>query len=162
MADLRTDIRRFLDDLESAQTGLRLVLAEKRDALASADPDGLQRIAALEAERVRDLQALLGRRRAMLDQAAARGIPCEAISDLVDALAGSGQQALRQQIERVRVAADEIRRETWIHWIITRSISSHYAELLELIANCGQAAPTYDERPAAHQAAGGAILDASV
>jgi hypothetical protein len=159
--DFRPEIRRMLTDLEAAQAALRDVLARKRRALQAADVVELERIGALEGECVRELQALLGRRRGILDQAGA-GHPAESITDLVERLDDADRPALRRQIARIRAAADEIRRETWVHWIVTRSLSAHYGELLELIANCGREAATYEERPVAHTSAGGAILDASV
>ena len=161
MTDLRPVVRRFLAELEAAQTGLRDVLDRKGRALQAADAAELERIGEVEQEHVRGLQALLSRRRRILDQARAIGT-VESISDLVEQFAGSDQSDLREQIGRIRAAADQIRRETWVHWIVARSMSSHYSELLELIANCGHEAPTYDERPVAHAPAGGAILDASV
>jgi hypothetical protein len=161
MADLGA-VRRFLAELEAAQIALRSLLADKRRALTAADAGELERIGAHEAERIRELQTLLSRRREILARAAEGGAPLESISELVEAAGGEHAVELKQQIERIRRAADEIRRETWVHWIVARSVSSHYSELLELIANCGRETPTYDERPIAHARGGGAILDASV
>jgi hypothetical protein len=136
------------------------VLERKGRALEAADAAELERIGEVEQQHVRDLQVLLNRRRNILDQAGAGA--AESITEIVEQFQGSEQQELKNQIGRIRTAADQIRRETWVHWIVARSMSSHYSELLELIANCGREAPTYEERPAAHAAAGGAILDASV
>ena len=160
MTDLRPVVRRFLAELEAAQTGLREVLDRKGRALQAADAAELERIGDVEQQHVRGLQALLNRRRSILHQAGAAG--AESIADVVEQFGGSDQRELREQIGRIRAAADQIRRATWVHWIVARSMSSHYSELLELIANCGREAPTYEERPAAHASAGGAILDASV
>ena len=161
MTDLRPVVRRFLAELEAAQTGLRDVLDRKGRALQAADAAALERIGEVEQEHVRGLQALLSRRRSILDRAGALGT-VESISDIVEQFESSDQIDLREQIGRIQLAADQIRRETWVHWIVARSMSSHYSELLELIANCGRETPTYDERPIAHQRGGGAILDASV
>ncbi|HUG90773.1 MAG TPA: hypothetical protein VML55_08075 [Planctomycetaceae bacterium] len=162
MTDLRRLIPRFLADLEAAQSSLQALLAEKRRALTAADAAELERIGPLEAERVRELQVLLARRRRILEQAAAAGLSVESLAELVDRLGGGERAALQQQIERLRAGSEAVRRETWIHWTVAHSISSHYSELLELIANCGREAPTYEERPAASGPGGGAILDASV
>jgi hypothetical protein len=153
-------LRRFLADLEVVQSALRTLLAEKRRALAAADAGALEQVAALEAERVRELQSLLVRRREILGTAGPG--TASSVTELVETIGGGDAEPLKQQIERIRAASEAIRREAWVHWIVARSMSSHYSELLELIANCGRETPTYEERPATHARAGGAILDASV
>lgn len=160
-AQLLDEIRQFLHGLERAQQELSTLYAEKRTALVQGRNDDLMRIAQTESTLADTLKSLLGRRGQILDQAKSSGVDANSILTLVGAVGGDDYVALEPRIEQLRRNADELRRETWIHWIIAHRAYSHYSELLELVAHSGKKSPTYDEK-SKESSSGGAIFDASV
>lgn len=150
-------IGQFLASLEATQTELSSLLEKKRAALVDARADELLRLSRIEADLTERLQGHLDSRRQILQQAEQSGSAAESIRQLV---AESGGEHLEPRLQRAERLAETLRRESWIHWIISQRTCRHYCDLLELIAHCGEAAPTYG-RSLSRQTTGGAILDAS-
>lgn len=159
---LLDDVGQLLRGLEATQQELSALYREKRTALIRGRSDELMQIATAETALAERLRSLLGRRQQILAEARRAGVDgADSIQDLVGALGEDGGRELPNRIERARRRADDLRRETWIHWVIAHRAYSHYTQLVELIAHCGKKSPTYG-RGANEETPGGAIFDASV
>ena len=158
---LAEDIRQFLRGVEATQDDLAALYRRKRAALTQARPGELLQIADSETGLAKQLQAHLARRRQILRDSAQAGLPGDSIQKVVASLGEEARAELEPHVARARRTAGEVRRETWIHWIITQRALCHYQNLLELIAHCGRKSPTYSRRPGQEPSSGGAILDAS-
>jgi len=158
---LLNEVKQFLDALEPTQQELSQLFHEKRTALTAARSDDLRRLCETEAELSKRLQVLLGRRQQILHVAKQADLPSQSLRTLVASIANDQQDVLVSRLERAREMAGQIRRESWIHWIIAHRTYSHYTELLNLIANCGEKAPIYG-RKASDESTGGVFLDASI
>ena len=155
------EIRQFLRGVQSAQDDLAALYRRKRAALTAARAGELLQIAESETLLVQELQAQLARRREILRESALAGLPGDSIQHVVASLGAEARADLEPHVERARRTAGEVRRETWVHWIIAQRALCHYQNLLELIAHCGRKSPTYSRRPGQDHSGGGAILDAS-
>ena len=153
-------IEQFLTSLEATQTELSSLLEEKRIALVDARADDLLRLSRLEADLTERLQGHLDSRRQILDQADQSGTAIGSIRQLVLTIGGETATRLDPRIRQAEQLTETLRRESWIHWIISQRTYRHYCDLLELVAHCGEAAPTYSQSPG-RPTTGGAILDAS-
>ena len=160
---LLEEVRQLLPELEATQSEFADLFVNKRQALVAARSAELLRIADSEAELANRLQAHLGRRQKILLQAKRAGLPSDSIVELVARIAGDLREQLELQIERIRDAANSLRRESWIQWIIAHRTCSQYSEIKNLIAHCGEKDPIYSRDTNKEQNfSGGAILDASI
>ena len=158
---LRRDIEQFLTALEQIQGELLALFVQKRKALTESKNVELVQLSATESQAAQRLQALLAKRNRLLEQARRQGFKIDSLTGLAAALAGGKPDHLTERLEQARDAAAALRHESWVHWIISHRCYNHYSELLELIAHCGEQAPTYSDR-ACTTTTGGAILDASI
>lgn len=133
----------------------------KRTALRSAAPGELLRLAEPEAQLTTRMQQLLQQRGRILQSARQTGLAADSLRILIGRIGGEKALELTPCIERTRRKSDELRRESWVQWVVTRRAASHYGNLVDIIANCGEKKPTYS-RNGKEDAPGGAILDASV
>jgi len=156
---LLIEIRQFLAALESTQNDMLSLFERKRAALHKAIPSELMQLAEPEAELASRMQRLLQHRGRILEAARQAGLPDESVQVLVGRI-GSGTGDLTPRIQRAKYKSDELRRESWVQWVITHRACSHYGNLLDIIANCGEKRPTYSQDQG-HTTSGGAILDAS-
>lgn len=158
---LLNDLQDVLSGLERTQGEIESLLSGKTEALRQMHASELQRIAGREQELSQTLRSVLLKRSYLLQQARSAGVPAVSLMELAGVI---GKETRAPLLERIRQAQDQagrIRRQNWTHWIIAHRCYSHYTDLLELIANRGETAPTYTRgRPAA--VVGGALLDASV
>ena len=160
---LLEEVRQLLPELEATQSEFAHLFVNKRQALIAARSDDLLRLADSEAELANRLHAHLGRRQKILLQAKRAGLPCDSIVALVARIAGDLREQLESQIERIRDMANSLRRESWIQWIIAHRTCSHYSEITNLIAHCGEKDPIYSrDKNEEQNISGGAILDASI
>ncbi len=158
---LLQQIIQFLQELEPTQDDLLSLFGERRGAVTAARTADMLRLAQRESELTQQMQQHLDRRQQILTNAGQNGLPDDSLSDLVTVIGGNRQQFLNERIERSRGKSEAIRRESWIHWIITQRAFNHYTELLDLIAHRGKKSPTYS-RERDLESNGGAIIDASV
>src|SRR4029079_9563395 len=108
------------------------------------------------------LQALLGRRNRLLERGRQQGLAFDTVSALAAAIAGDERAAFERRFTQAQKGIAQLRHESWVHWIISHRCYNHYSELVDLIAQGGQTAPTYDKRLASTAAASGAVLDATI
>jgi len=151
----------FLTQLESVQTELSTLMAQKRTALTEVQGQELARISTEEQQLLAQLQKLLRERGKILDFARQKQLPSESLLQLVKGIAEDSSGELIARLEQAQETAAKLRFESWVHWIISHRSFNHYTELIELIAHCGQQSPTYtDGKKQSHS--GGALLDASI
>lgn len=155
------DIEQFLRNLEATQKEFLKLYRHKRTALKGALREELLKLTQREVELARILQALLGHRNHMLQQAKQHGVSAQNLSELIQSLDGIDREAILTRIERAQKTADELRFESGIHWLILVRAHNHHREVLDLIAHRGRKAPTYSRGPNT-DTVGGAILDASI
>jgi hypothetical protein len=158
---LVADVRGYLRSFEATQEELGELYRLKRTALIEARAGDLMRITESETKLAFDLKDQLGRRRQILQQSKSAGLPDDSIRALVAALHPEIRAELEPQIERAHATASQVRRESWIHFIIAQRSLHHFNELTDLIAHGGQKAPTYSRSRGQEATSGGAILDAS-
>lgn len=160
---LLRDVRQFLHALEALQRELSRLFVRKRQALSAPHPEQLLAIAEDEAALTAQLQELVARRSAILEQAREAGLKVDSLADLVEASAEEGdRRRIAVRIQHAREQAELLRRESWIHWVIAHRTHKHYSDLLEIVAHAGRQAPTYNHKSGEnHASPGGALLDAS-
>jgi hypothetical protein len=159
-AELLDEVRHFLPALEATQTELAALFGEKRRAAKSADAQRMLELAEAEAGLARRLEGHVEDRQRILERARQEGRPADSIAELVAEIGGSGSELLRSRIDAARRRASSLRSESWIQWVMSQRAVLHYAELVELIAHCGQQPPVYGPAPREHRS-GGALLDAT-
>jgi hypothetical protein len=157
---LIAEILQFLRSLEATQEELAALFDRKRAALCAAQPQELIRLASVETELTERLQKLLLRRGRILQQAHKAGLASSSLETLLAQLDDNQTRELQPTVARARRRSHDLRRESWVQWVITHRACSHYSGLLEIIANCGEKQPTYS-RNQRTDVQGGAILDAS-
>lgn len=158
---LSGEIARFVNVFAETQQALLTLLQEKRRVLVAADAARLAEINAAEQGLTSRLEALIVWRSRLLSASAASGCPGETLSDVLAQLSDPLAAELRGRIAELQRLSVALRQEAWIQWVICHRCGRHYGEMVDLIGRGGQAAPTYEERPAG-QATGGAVLDAAV
>lgn len=157
---LLAEINVVLTGLERTQGEIESLQAGKTAALKLVRPGELESLAVREEELSRRLRGVLLQRSQLLQRARSAGVPVSSLTQLAGAIGREDRAPLLERIQVAQAQSDRIRRQNWTHWIIAHRSYSHYTEILELIANGGQPAPTYTRgKPA--PVVGGAILDAS-
>ncbi|MBT4865602.1 MAG: hypothetical protein HON53_10895 [Planctomycetaceae bacterium] len=159
---LLNDLRELLRSLETAQRDFSALQDRKRTALVEGHSDDLLSIARDETTIGDRLRALLDQRGEILDAARKSGLPgADSLLGIAANLQPKDRDELEPRIQAARKQAEQIRRETWVQWIIAHRAYSHYSSLLDLIALSGKKSPTYEAKPS-KETAGGAIFDASI
>jgi hypothetical protein len=159
---LVAEVRRYLRNLETTQGELEELYRDKRTALVEARAADLVRIADSETRLAAELKEQIGRRRRILQQSAQAGMPGDSIRNLVSSFDSDARAELEPQMEKAQTTATQVRRESWIHFIIAQRSLHQYNDLMELIAHGGQKSPTYSRfRGQENSGSGGSILDAS-
>ena len=156
-ADLMEEVRQFLPALEATQTELAALYEDKLRATRTADAGRMLTLADVEADLVKRLEGHIEHRGRILERARQSGLACDSIQSLV---ATAGADALRKRIDDAKTRSNRLRSASWVQWIASQRALLYYAELIELIAQCGDRSPTYG--PAARDSrSGGALLDAT-
>lgn len=156
---LLAELERFARKLIDAQETLLQIMRRKRTALTTSDLAALEAIQVPEQEAAQQLQTLVSWRGTLL-KSAQRGIGrFETLTDLAKSLSPAQSPPVIALFDQAQRLAIELRQESWVQWIITNRCCNFYSEVLELIAQGGKKAPTYD--PAEWAQRGGALMDAS-
>lgn len=156
------DVARFAAVMEATQQELLEALRLKRRALVSGSPEEMQRLVAVAQEAAGRLRQLSVWRGQLLDQAHAEGSQAETLTDVLAESAHPVQEHLRARFAAVQQRFGEAQRESWIQWIIAQRAGLYYTEMLELLAQGGQRAATYQETSEPAATSGGVVLDAAV
>ena len=160
-AGLLAEVTSLLDRLEATQEELLALFNRKLVALTAAQADEIVKLAESETKLSDRLKQHLAERQRILQQAKERGLACRSVVDVVNAIGGRDRDAIKRRANDSRRRSAKLRQESWIHWIIAHRAIRHHSELLNLIAHCGEKAPTYDKTTGTEPSAGGAILDTS-
>lgn len=155
------EIARFVGVFADVQQALLDAMLQKRQALVAADPVRLSELNTREQSLISRLETLLVWRSRLLKSADSLGRPGETLTEVLSSLEDAEAAGLLARLAELQQISLALRQEAWIQWVISQSCSLHYGEMFDLIAHRGQAAPTYEERPAA-TSNGGAVLDAAV
>jgi len=159
--NLRSRVKKFLSSLESIQDELLELYERKRHAITRAEATQMRTLAQTEAELTQTMQRFVVQRQEILNDAGGAQLPCDSILELVAVVGGDEQSQLEDRVKRSRKKSERIRRESWVHWVVSQRALNHYRDLLDLIADHGRKSPTYNHG-SSRQSTGGAILDASV
>ncbi|GAB4150892.1 MAG: hypothetical protein Tsb009_26000 [Planctomycetaceae bacterium] len=158
---LLEEIGRLLPQLESAQNDLASHFEEKSNALRTANVPEILRLSEQEKTIVARLQSYLAKREEILNRARQAGHSSQSLEELIPMIAPEQGQPLVEMIARSKQMVEELRRQSWIHWIVSQRTFMHYSELLEFLAHGGKPAPTYCEK-SNQQSGGGTLVDASI
>lgn len=157
---LLNEIARFLHQLDGLQTELLALFVRKRDALKHGRAKELTQMAGEESALVERLKSQLTRREEILAMAADAGFRCETLSLLLEQIDPDNSSDLNAAMQRARDNSTELRRESWVQWIVAQRSYKQHSDLLELIANRGEKSPVYGcPRTSGERA--GALLDTS-
>ena len=141
---LQTQVRSFLDQLETVQEQLLELFVLKRGALVAGDVAAVSSLQNREVDGSKRLQALLGLRNRILTEAG-RHIPVTTLADLADfCLARTAEpeaadwRDIKTRIELARERTARMRHESWVHWIIcTRNgIACHWKRNMNRSTPC--------------------------
>ncbi len=160
-SSLLIQIKKFLNQLESTQQRLWSLCIQRRKAIRTAQSDEILRLAEEEFQLTEELKSHLAMRQQILTQANAIHLPAGTIEELVQELGGDEKEQLNIRIERSKQLSEKIRTESWIHWIVAQRSINHCNEMMDIIANKGEASPTYHSENNS-SSSGGVILDASI
>jgi uncharacterized protein with gpF-like domain len=151
-----SELAGFLTELSAVQSESLDVLARKREALVSADREGLAAVSEEEGRLIERLQGCLTRREALLKRAAEEGLPSDSIRTLAKTVSGSRGE-LAGRANQAAIHARLLQHNSLTNWVITQRTLIHLSQMLEIIATGGQLRPTYGKEEPAR--AGGALIN---
>lgn len=157
---LTEEVRLYLRTLTGAQQELAAAFEQKFEALQNGQPEEIHQITQREAVLTKRLSQMTGERQRLLDKFKASGRAVDSVQAVVSLPEHSQDQELQELIQLATLYARSLRQESWKQWIMIQRSHQYYNEVLELIANRGESAPTYQAKRST-DTAGGAILDAS-
>ncbi|QDT66130.1 flagellar export chaperone FlgN [Calycomorphotria hydatis] len=153
-------IDRYLGQLEAVQSKFAELYREKDQALVSAKLTELEALSTREEYLCRALKHLAIEREKLLQLAQKCGHAVETLAALAEQVSDQNTGIVRnKRIIQCQGHAADLRRRTWSHWVVTQRSQAQYAALVDLIANRGKTAPTYD--PARREGSEGSLIDAS-
>jgi flagellar biosynthesis/type III secretory pathway chaperone len=147
----------LLNRLAAAQQKLLALLARKHDHLLHRDHRGLAELMPEEEALCGELQACHERRRELLAQAEATGLPGDSIQSLAGALPAQRAKALQKPLHEVVERSRLLRHQSVAQWVVVQRTVLHLSQMLEIIATGGRPQPTYGNTSAT--AGGGALMD---
>ena len=161
------DIAGLLNDLADVQRDLLDALRVKRDLLATGDCAALPAVATREQELITRLEACLGRRQQLLEQAADEGLPADSIQSLARVLPTDRRGPMQAHIQESQHRSRLLQHECLTNWVLVQRSLLHLSQLIEIIATGGRMQPTYEQgsdRPGHRREAkvGGALVDRAV
>lgn len=137
------ELSSLLDELSSVQEELLQLLSRKHSLLAAGDVPGLRALQPQEEELAARLQACHERRRLLLAQAAAQGLPAHDLRTLSTALGPEGQRRLAPQLAQAAQRLQLLRHHSLANWVLVQRTLLHLSQLLEILATGGRESPTY-------------------
>jgi len=148
--DFEAEITGLLDDLTSVQSELLEVLAQKRNALTTADMPALTSLQPREVELSDRLVACQERRTALLAEAKREGRPSENVARLANSTIGGKTSKLGTQVKETAARMRILQHQSLANWVLAQRSLLHVSQLLEIIATGGQMRPTYGDRESVH------------
>ena len=148
--DFEAEISALLDDLTSVQSDLLGVLAEKRDALATADVARLTELQPREEQLASRLTACHDRRASLLASAKQQGHPSENVAKLATRTSSGKSSKLgsrvKETVDRMRI----LQHQSLANWVLAQRSLLHVSQLLEIVATGGRMQPTYGDKESVH------------
>ncbi len=144
-AELLPEIDQFLSSLMLKQGEMIKLCEQKTVFLREGKMTQLTELSQREAVFIREMQLLLTTRQRLIDMASDSGNRMESLEEIVSTIEDNRTKNLLQRMDKSKELSAIIRRETWVHWIIAQKSSQHYGELIDIIAHCGNQAPSYAE-----------------
>lgn len=153
-------VAHFLTLLEATQQELLKLFERKRAAIKQGHVSRILQLAEEESRLVQQLQQHLQVREELLQTGLQAGYRVKSLTELVETITGGKTGELYSRLQRVRERSAELRRESWVQWIVAQRSYKQYADLLDLIAHRGETAPTYETQRSGGSGSG-ALLDTS-
>lgn len=151
------DICALLAELSAVQEELLALLSEKRKHLRTSDAAGLLSLQPREQSLIHRLQQCHDRRGALLQRAAAEGLPARDLTTLAEAIGGTTGNEIQQQLAQAAQRSRLLQHQSLSQWVFVQRTLLHLSQLLEIIATGGQGRPTYGKEDPA--GATGALVD---
>ena len=154
-------ITSLLGELSSVQQELLAVLTEKRQRLAAVDANGMNELQAREQALLERLQACHTRREELLAAAQREGLPADSMTSLaktaVPAGKGANGEKLRKELATSASRMRLLQTQSLTNWVVAQRSLLHVSQLLEIIATGGRLQPTYGVGEGVH--ARGGLVD---
>lgn len=151
-----SELAQFLTDLSTVQDESLEILTRKTKLLAAADRQGLAELGQQEELLIAKLQGCLQQRQALLDRAAAEGLPAKNIQTLTQSLPKPSRDKLGSQVSFLSARMRLLQHHSLTNWVIVQRTLIHLSQLLEIIATGGRMKPTYG-KDGAGQPTGGLV-----
>jgi flagellar biosynthesis/type III secretory pathway chaperone len=148
--DFDSEISALLDDLSSVQSELLGVLAEKRNALATANVARLAELQPREERLASRLVECQERRTTLLAAAKQQGQPSENIAKLATRASGGKSSKLGNRVKETAARMRILQHESLANWVLAQRSLLHVSQLLEIIATGGRMQPTYGDKESVH------------
>ena len=152
-----SEIATLLDDLTSVQDELFTVLREKRERMASRNPQAIMESLVREEMLCERLQSCHTRRAELLKLAGEAGVPASNLGDLAASVEPRSDGQLRKQVKETGARMRLLQNESLANWVLAQRALLHISQLLEIIATGGRLQPTYLKGESVH--ARGALVD---
>lgn len=154
------ELAEFLTDLSAVQDESLALLTRKRQLLSAVDLEGLAAITPQEEQLLGKLEGCLKRRAALLERAAAAGLPADNLTALSAALPNGARGKIANQITHASAKARLLQHHSLVNWVLVQRSLIHLSQLLEIIATGGQLKPTYGKGESAESR--GKLIDQAV
>jgi len=148
--DLEGEIGTLLDDLSSIQSELLGVLAEKRNALITADAVRLTALAPREEQLAARLSECQQRRATLLDEAKRQQRPSETLAKLVKTSPSGKTSNLGNRVKETEARMRLLQHQSLANWVLAQRSLLHVSQLIEIIATGGRMQPTYGDKESVH------------
>lgn len=145
VADWDSQLASLLQDLSSVQGDLLAVLAEKRRVILSGEAPALPSLQTRETDIVQRLDACHQRRRTLLSQAQASGLPSNSLTDLAKRVSPGAASTASRDLKAVGLNMRKLQSESLSNWVLAQRSLLHVSQLLEIIATGGRIQPTYEK-----------------
>lgn len=137
------ELTELLDDLLETQQEMLKLLDSKRKAMTKRDLDEIQKLQPQEEELCQRLLDCQQRRSDMLEVAQKAQIPVSNLSKLSQSVLPQTQQGIPNKVKEANNRSIQLKHQSLTNWIIAQRNLLHVSQLLEIIANGGNKAPTY-------------------
>jgi flagellar biosynthesis/type III secretory pathway chaperone len=148
--DLEGEIGTLLDDLSSIQSELLGVLAEKRDALVTADAIRLTALVPREEQLAVRLSECQQRRATLLDEAKRQHRPADSLAKLVKTAPSGKSGNLGGRVKESAARMRLLQHQSLANWVLAQRSLLHVSQLIEIIATGGRMQPTYGDKESVH------------
>jgi len=155
--DWETDLVDLLNELSAVQDEMLTSLTQRCERMVQCDVKEMAAMQPQEEQLAQRLDACHRRRKKLLDQAAAEGLPSDSIQKLASALSEPECDKIGKQVHEASARTRLLRHHSLTNWVLAQRTLLHLSQLLEIIATGGRLQPTYGEGESAHSR--GSLVD---